>query len=89
MLQDEKSAFSTGAMPQLEYRFLTRDGRYIWIYDEGLLTLDADQRGMLQGFMLDITARKSVEEQLQHRLGELEAMRGVSEALTFNPIYIT
>jgi PAS domain S-box-containing protein len=82
VLQDEKNALGTGTMPQLEYRFLTRDGRYIWIYDESLLTLDSDQRGMVQGFMLDITARKSAEEQLQHRLSELEAMRGVSEALT-------
>ncbi len=77
----EKQALTAGTMPQLEYRLQTRDGKYIWIYDEGLLSLGLNNEIFVQGFLLDITARKAAEEQLQKRLTELDAVRGVSEAL--------
>ncbi len=77
----EKQALKAGTMPQLEYRLQTRDGKYIWIYDEGLLSLGLNNEVFVQGFLLDITARKAAEEQLQRRLTELDAVRGVSEAL--------
>jgi len=81
VIEQERTALESGSMPLLEYRLLTKDGRYIWIFDESLLFVDSSQHAMVQGFMLDITARKVAEEQLQHRLKELEAMKGVSEAL--------
>jgi PAS domain S-box-containing protein len=77
----EANALNTGDMPQLEYRLHTRDGRYIWIYDESIQILDSEKNPLVQGFLLDITARKVAEEQLQKRLAELDAVRGVSETL--------
>ena len=41
----------------------TKDGRYIWIYDEGLFFVDAENQILVQGFMMDITARKIAEEE--------------------------
>lgn len=67
-------------MPKLEYRFLTCDGRYIWISDESLVFVDMDTL-LVQGFMLDITDRKLAEEQLTKRIADLQAVHGISETL--------
>jgi len=59
---------------RIEYRLIARDGRELWIRDEGQVALDAGGKPLhLQGVMLDITERKQAEEALkrseeQHRL---------------------
>ncbi|MBK8780534.1 MAG: PAS domain S-box protein [Anaerolineales bacterium] len=80
-MEREKHALKAGIMPRLEYRLKTKDGRYIWIYDEGLFFVDAENQILVQGFMMDITARKMAEEELKKRITDLDAVRGVSEAL--------
>ncbi len=80
-LEAEIKALREGNMPRMEYRLKTRDGRYIWIYDESILVLGTDQHVLVQGFLLDITTRKLAEEQLKIRLAELQAIHGVSESL--------
>ncbi|HNC09218.1 MAG TPA: ATP-binding protein, partial [Anaerolineales bacterium] len=60
---------------------IRRDGRVIWVYDESMVSIDNDGHKLVQGFLLDITARKMVEEQLNRRLAELQAVHGVSETL--------
>lgn len=82
VLETENRASREGLMPQMEYRLKTRDGRYIWVYDESILAFGSDRHTLIQGFLLDITTRKLAEEQLKMRLAELQAMHGVSETLT-------
>jgi PAS domain S-box-containing protein len=79
-IKAEDYSLNSGQMPRLEYRMQKRNGEYIWIYDEGMLILDSDE-AMIQGFMLDVTARKVAEEELKKRLAELDAVRGLSETL--------
>lgn len=79
-VKDEMDALREGKTPRLEYRFITKDGRYIWVSDKSLLFIDMDTI-LVQGFMLDITDRKLAEEQLKKRIAELQAVRGVSETL--------
>ncbi|HET9671607.1 MAG TPA: ATP-binding protein [Actinomycetota bacterium] len=55
-----------------EYRLLAADGRTVWIRDEAVLL--RDERGASvhwQGVMLDVTAAKQAQEDLEHAL-ELE-----------------
>lgn len=80
-LKAETRALHEGTMPQMEYRLKTRDGSFIWVYDESILTISAENRILVQGFLLDISTRKLAEEQLQMRLAELQAIHGVSETL--------
>ncbi|MFN8381624.1 MAG: ATP-binding protein [Anaerolineales bacterium] len=80
-MEREMHALKAGAMPQLEYRLKTKSGQYIWIYDEGLFFVNAENQILVQGFMLDITARKIAEDELKKRITDLDAVRGVSEAL--------
>src|SRR6476659_7583548 len=46
----------------IEYRLRTRDGRYLWVQDEARVVRDGYQY-VLQGYLLDITARKDAEDQ--------------------------
>ncbi|MGZ5212860.1 MAG: PAS domain S-box protein [Actinomycetota bacterium] len=49
----------------LDYRFLAADGEWRWIHDEATFLEEPDGGGFWQGFMLDITERKRVEERLR------------------------
>jgi PAS domain S-box-containing protein len=48
---------------ELEYRFFRRDGRMVWLRDEAVLAVDDDGNPLYyQGFMLDLTERRELEE---------------------------
>jgi len=52
----------------LEYRLVARDGGVVFVRDEGVIVLD-EQRGplYLQGYLLDVTAERELQEQLRHQ----------------------
>jgi PAS domain S-box-containing protein len=49
-----------------EFRFVARDGRVVWVLDQTIPVRDAEGRTVChQGFLLDITEQKQLEEQLR------------------------
>jgi diguanylate cyclase (GGDEF)-like protein/PAS domain S-box-containing protein len=52
-----------------EYRLIARDGRVVWVIDdEAIIARDGDgQPTMTQGILVDISDRKSLEDQLRHQ----------------------
>jgi PAS domain S-box-containing protein len=49
----------------LEYRFRRKDGTYIWVHDDKKLVLDMENKPLeVISYVLDVTERKKVEEQL-------------------------
>ena len=50
---------------EAEYRMRHRDGHYVWVRDHSLVVEDAHGHAFARGFLLDITERKNLEEQLQ------------------------
>jgi PAS domain S-box-containing protein len=67
-----------------EYRFLRRDGTYLWMRDE--FKLVKDKRGKprhLTGYWIDITSRKQIEQQLRERTAELEAVNQELESFAY------
>jgi len=59
---------NAGEVYATEYRVLHRDGRTKWVRNESVMIEDeASGTRYWQGFMLDITERKQMEEQLQHQ----------------------
>ena len=52
-----------------EYRLIARDGRVVWVIDdEAVIARDEDgQPTMTQGILVDISDRKSLEDQLRHQ----------------------
>lgn len=54
-----------------EYRFLTKDGRVVWLHDIVTVVVEEGQPRWLRGIMIDITRRKQSEAQLQASLERL------------------
>jgi PAS domain S-box-containing protein len=60
---------SLGEDFRAEYRLIGSDGRVVWVLDETIAVRDDAYRPrLLQGFMIDITAQRSTEDEA-HRLG--------------------
>lgn len=59
---------ATGEPLLLEYRLWARDGRCVWVRDEARVIAGEDGVApVLQGYLLDVTARKEAEDQLRHQ----------------------
>jgi len=57
-----------GGELSLEYRLIARDGRVVWVHDEAATVIGpTGQPIALQGYLLDVTARREAEEQLRHQ----------------------
>jgi diguanylate cyclase (GGDEF)-like protein/PAS domain S-box-containing protein len=57
------------AIGRWEYRLIARDGRIVWVIDdEAVVARDLDGHPiMVQGILVDISARKDLEDQLRHQ----------------------
>jgi diguanylate cyclase (GGDEF)-like protein/PAS domain S-box-containing protein len=61
-------AHATGDSLVLDYRLQARDGRVVWVHDESRIVADVNTgEPVLQGYLLDVTARMQAEEQLRHQ----------------------
>jgi PAS domain S-box-containing protein len=64
-----------GGICSMEYRFFCGDGNYRWIHDEMRLLRDADGNpSELLGYWIDITPRKTAEQELVRKNEELSAL---------------
>lgn len=82
MLSHELSRFFEQGRHKMEYRFKSKDGRYVWIYDEAQLIKDESGKLIeIIGFLMDITDRKYMEETLQRREHEIRVMANNVPAL--------
>jgi diguanylate cyclase (GGDEF)-like protein/PAS domain S-box-containing protein len=50
----------------VEYRLKARDGRWVWVQDEARVVEGGAER-VVQGYLLDVTARREAEELLRHQ----------------------
>jgi PAS domain S-box-containing protein len=58
-----------------EYRLVARDGRVVWIRDEAVVVKDEQGKPIyVQGFLIDFTDRKRLEEDLARRTRYLELL---------------
>ena len=76
---------STGEPFQMEYRYLAKDGRIVWVLDRATL-LSRDEQGrpfILQGVMLDITARKAAERKAAEAEARFEELAESSPVSTW------
>jgi len=63
-----------------EYRLIARDGRTVWIRDDGVVVKGDDGTPLyVQGFMIDITERKLAEERYRQLVEELPLVTYIDE----------
>jgi PAS domain S-box-containing protein len=76
VLADHERVFAAGESSwSFEYRLFARDGRTIWIRDDAVVVRDDDGRPLyVQGFLMDVTKRKEVEEALRKSEERFRAM---------------
>ena len=68
----------------IEYRLCARDGRYVWIRDEGVIVTDDGGIPLyLQGYLLDISPEREAEEQLR-RQALYDPLTGLANRAHFN-----
>ena len=68
VLAAHERTHATGEPLHIEYRLHARDGRVVWVHDEARIIGDPHTgEPVLQGYLLDITARHEAEEQLRHQ----------------------
>jgi PAS domain S-box-containing protein len=80
VLEESARTNQTGDPFVMDYRFLARDGRVVWVRDEAILFRDREDTPLYwQGVLLDITERKLVEETLSRRDAVLEAVGFAAE----------
>jgi diguanylate cyclase (GGDEF)-like protein/PAS domain S-box-containing protein len=64
-LEEEIASKAGGSQLTSEYRMHRRDGRVVWVRDEAVLVFDDQGHALYwQGFLLDITGRKTTEQAL-------------------------
>jgi PAS domain S-box-containing protein len=81
VLYEAKRLRTTGEPVRDEYRYVTPDGRTVWVQDETYLVPDENgEPAFVQGYLLDITERKQAEGDRDllrdelHRAQKLEAL---------------
>jgi diguanylate cyclase (GGDEF)-like protein/PAS domain S-box-containing protein len=68
----------------LEYRLMARDGRVVWLRDEGVVVVDEHGRPLhLQGYLLDITREREAEQQLR-QLALYDPLTGLANRAFFH-----
>lgn len=75
-IENERLAIQEKRQYQTEYRFRKKDGSMIWIRDESLNIPEknASRENVVQGLLLDVTAQKHAEEELQSNQSLLTAV---------------
>ena len=80
VIRDASVVRLTGEPYRDEYRYVTPDGRVVWVQDETHVVVDEKGESLVQGFLLDITERKRAEAESDrlreelHRAQKLEAI---------------
>jgi diguanylate cyclase (GGDEF)-like protein/PAS domain S-box-containing protein len=68
MQSENQWTVEPGEVITTEYRVLHRDGRTVWVRNESVIGEDESSGARYwQGFMVDVTERKQIEEQLKHQ----------------------
>jgi len=65
VLEEEQRDAVQGVPLASEYRMITKDGRVVWVRDEGVLLAEAGEAPHYQGMLTNVTERKTHESQLQ------------------------
>ncbi|HJX08855.1 MAG TPA: PAS domain-containing protein [Actinomycetota bacterium] len=78
-------SIETGQPFQLEYRYLARDGRVVWVVDRATLVLrnDIGEPLLFEGVMIDVTAQREAESAAQSATGQFAELLDLGTAALY------
>ena len=83
VLLETEHLSQSGEPSDMEYRFIARDGRVVWIRDQATLVRDAQEHPLVwQGLMIDVTEHKQTEDKIKRHLDHLKALRMIDMTIT-------
>ena len=83
-IAEDARATATGDPLSIEYRFIARDGRVVWVRDEAVLLRDDQGRPIAwHGLYEDITERKEAEQRLREAEGRFRTLVEQIPAVTY------
>jgi PAS domain S-box-containing protein len=85
VLAETMRSEATGHPYSIEYRFIAKDGRVVWVVDEARMErrTRAGRPRTMQGLMVDITERKEAEERLRRAEARALMMAEHLPAITY------
>jgi PAS domain S-box-containing protein/putative nucleotidyltransferase with HDIG domain len=85
-VQSFEQFFKHGVNIDVEYRVIRPDnGKIIWIRDQAVMLFDNNgNRSAIQGVMIDITDKKTAEEQTQKQVQRLNVLRTIDISIASN-----
>ena len=84
VIAEDDLSRSTGQPMLIEYRFIARDGRVVWVRDEAVLLRDDEGEPLVwHGLYQDITRRKEAEEQLHQAEETFRTLVETIPAITY------
>jgi diguanylate cyclase (GGDEF)-like protein/PAS domain S-box-containing protein len=63
----QRAVFEKNEPYDIEYRFLRKDGQWIWLHSRGVNAHERDGKCYWEGLLSDITERKRMEQTLAHQ----------------------
>jgi len=82
VISEAEYFYITGEPFISDYRFVTHDGRTVWLHDEAVILQDDNgKHRRIHGVQMDITERKQMEAQLNNHLARLASMRVIDSAI--------
>jgi PAS domain S-box-containing protein len=80
-----QASIDNGVPFQMEYRYLARDGRVVWVIDRAALVMrnDAGEPLLFEGVMIDVTAQREAESAAQTATGQLAELLDLGTAAMY------
>ena len=90
VLAEDTHCAETNEPFSLEYRFLRRDGRVVWVRDEAEVVRDREGRELYwQGVLLDVSERRRAEERYAVLVNNIPAVAYVEDLARGCPVYMS
>jgi PAS domain S-box-containing protein len=78
VLAEMQRVKETGGSRDNEYRLVRRDGSVVWVHDSAVAVVEGDRR-YARGFVVDVTARREAELELERQNEQLRQLDGLKD----------
>jgi len=78
ILTEMQRVKESGGSRENEYRLVRRDGTIVWVHDSAVTVIEGDRR-YARGFVVDVTARREAERELERQNEQLRQLDSLKD----------